>query len=445
MEQLKPEGHIDKGHRIKGHSHSAAPSNVKLIDGTSQHIYMDYNGRGIKRKGWVRSIRQSKALTFCSCTDGSSEFQLTIKEGECIVTGELKVGCSVWLWGEDSTTPKGLYEFKAWTVTVIGQSDDSFPIQPKEHSDEFLRTIPELRGRTLRYAERWKVRSVASQAVHDFFRKEGYFQYYTPIITQADCEGAGETFKASTDWMSADLTVSGQLHLEAGMMSLGRVYNFQPCFRAEKSATRKHLSEFWMIEAEAENMDLKASMDLCERLVKHVLIVVEFDKQTKNVARSFIYPEQLTTSVPWPRTTYAQVCIDLGLQWGDDIGAEEEKRLTKFHKGPVFITHYPAEMKPFYMRKVAEPLKTEVAYCFDLIFPEIGELAGGSEREHDHDKLEKAMKDSGMDMTKMQWYLNTRKWGTVPHAGFGLGFERLIMYLTGAEKVHDTIPFPVSY
>ncbi len=392
------------------------------------------------RYAWVRSIRESKNITFCSCTDGGKEFQVTIKK-DVEIDGDLKVGSSILVYGNDSTTPKGLYEFVAISIGVFGVSDDSFPIQPKEHSDEFLRTIPELRGRTLKYADRWKVRSIASQAVHDFFRKEGYFQYFTPIITQDDCEGAGETFKVASDWLSADLTVSGQLHLEAGMMSLGKVYNFQPCFRAEKSTTRKHLAEFWMIEAESFGFfGLERAMDLCERLVKHVMITVEFDKHTKGIAKQFVYPPEMTTSKPWPRITYAEACLKCGVSAGSDIGSEQEKVLTTLYGGPVFVTMYPKDLKPFYMRK-----NDESAFCFDLIFPEVGELAGGSERESDHKKLEQAMREGGMDMEKMQWYLNTRKWGTVPHAGFGMGFERLIMFLTGAEKVHDVIPFPNAF
>lgn len=388
------------------------------------------------RYAWIRSIRYSKNIMFCACTDGLKEFQVTIKENT-EVNGDLKVGSCIMVYGEDSTTPRGLYEFLAIIVHVIGTSDDAFPIQPKEHSDEFLRTIPELRGRTLKYADRWKARSLASFAVHDFFNMEGYCQYFTPIITQADCEGAGETFKATSDWLSADLTVSGQLHLEVGMMSLGRVYNFQPCFRAEKSATRKHLAEFWMIEAEALGFDLESTMDLCESLVKHVLL------RTTSLIKIGEYNARIIkTADPkqWPRITYTEACQKCGVSEGEDIGSEQEKMLTTLYDGPVFVTHYPKGLKPFYMRK-----EDGYARCFDLIFPDVGELAGGSEREYEHEKLEQAMRDSGMDMEKMQWYLNTRKWGTVPHAGFGLGFERLIMFITGADKVHDVIPFPVSF
>ncbi len=397
------------------------------------------------KTGWVRSIRQSKAITFCSCTNGADEFQLTIKDG-AQVNGTLKVGCSFLALGKDSTTPRGLYEFDAAKVTIVGESDDSFPIQPKEHGDDFLRTIPESRGRSLRYADRWKVRSIASQGVHDVMKELGCYQYFTPIVTEADCEGAGETFRASTDWMDASLTVSGQLHLEVGMMSLGRVYTFSPCFRAEKSMTRKHLSEFWMLEVEMANANLDSMMDVCQGVIRGIMasvVLLHKDGREELAAKldsHHIGLSRVQNSQDWPRISYAQACMDLDLKWGDDIGSEAEKKITEIYKGPVFITHYPQEMKPFYMRK-----HDGVAYCFDLIFPEVGELAGGSEREHDHDKLRVAMEGSGMDMSKMQWYLDTRKWGTVPHAGFGLGFERLVMYLTGAEKVHDVIPFPVAY
>lgn len=394
------------------------------------------------RYAWIRSIRTSKNITFLACTDGAKDFQVTIK-GDTEVDGELKVGASIMVYGNDSTTPRGSYEFVALILRVVGTSDDSFPIQPKEHGDDFLRTIPETRGRSLKYAQRWKVRSHVAHDIHRYLHHLGFLQYFTPIITQADCEGAGETFSATSDWMNESLTVSGQLHLEVGMMSLGKVYTFSPCFRAEKSMTRKHLSEFWMLEVEQAHGDLGSMMDLCELLVKNAcMIAIQVDRQKAQSLKDKMdfYHMDAPDDLPWPRITYKEACERLGLKWGDDIGSEAEQELTYSYKSPVFVTHYPKDMKPFYMRKDGE-----VAYCFDLIFPEVGELAGGSEREDDHDKLEHAMRETGMDMEKMQWYLNTRKWGSVPHAGFGLGFERLVMYLTDAEKVHDTIPFPVSY
>jgi len=286
------------------------------------------------------------------------------------------------------------------------------------------------------------MRSYVAHGIHRFLHHKGYHQYFTPIITEADCEGAGETFKASSDWMDESLTVSGQLHLEVGMMSMGKVYTFSPCFRAEKSVTRKHLSEFWMLEVEQPHGDLHSSMNLCEDIIREALFVAaqaagqDMPKLVDKIESNYMGP----FSEPWPRLTYEEVCKELNLKYGDDIGAEAEQKLMYQFRRPVFITHYPKDMKPFYMRK-----DDKVAYCFDLIFPEVGELVGGSEREHDHGKLQQAMLDSGMDMSKMRWYLDTRKWGTVPHAGFGLGFERLVMYLTGAEKVHDVIPFPVAY
>ena len=391
------------------------------------------------RYAWIRSIRHSKSITFCGCTDGMAEFQVTIKS-DAEIDGDLKVGACLLLYGEDSTTPRGSYEFVAAKVHVIGMSDDEFPIQPKEHSDDFLRTIPELRGRSMKYAKRWRVRSLAARAIHEFFEDRQYHQYFTPIITQADCEGAGETFSVSSDWMKESLTVSGQLHLEVGMMSLGSVYTFSPCFRAERSSTRKHLSEFWMIEAEkvfiAKGLD--HMMDLAEGLVKHVIISISSLEQDSG---KFILEKSGShwTEKRWPRITYDKVCEEFGIEHGSDIGSEAEKMVTDKY-GPACITHYTKGLKPLYMLK-----EERHARCVDLIMPNVGERVGGSEREYRFDELKKSMLETGMDMSKMQWYLNTRRWGTVPHAGFGLGFERLLMYLTDAEKVHDVIPFPISY
>ena len=400
---------------------------------------MESSPEAISRYAWIRSIRQSKNIAFCGCTDGLDEFQVTIKS-DVEIQGELKVGACLHVYGWHSKTPKGLYEFEVISINVIGPSDDDFPIQPKEHTDDFLRTIPELRGRSLKYAKRWKVRSIASRAIHHFMERKGYHQYFTPIITQADCEGAGETFEVSSDWLKESLTVSGQLHLEAGMMSLGNVYTFSPCFRAEKSATKKHLAEFWMLEVESYFMTagLHQMMQFGEDLIKHVILQVS---SLDSDPAAFILEKSGShwQDKPWMRLSYDRVCEEFWLKWGDDINSELEKAITDKY-GPTFITHYPKEMKPFYMLK-----DDRHAICFDLIMPKVGELIGGSSREYRHDKLKKSMMETGMDMEKMQWYLNTRRWGSIPHSGFGLGFERLLMYLTDAEKVHGVIPFPVSY
>lgn len=392
------------------------------------------------RYGWIKSVRTSKAVKyFLSCTDGSDiEFQVTIPH-EVLVEGDIKVGASFLATGTDSTTPRGMYEFLASSFKIAGKSDDEFPIQPKEHSKDFLRTIPELRGRAREFQAIWKIRHIISQRIHQYLSEEGFCQYYTPVITKADCEGAGETFSAKCDWMDANLTVSAQLQGEVGMMSLGKIYTFGPCFRAEKSATRKHLSEFWMIEPEAAFYDLTQAMDLAQSLIQGVLRYIVGYSQHE---LSFVGGDEHIRKVafePWKRISYKAIATEFGVGYGEDISSEIEKKITDKY-GPTFITHYPASLKPFYMKKIDGE-----AYCFDLIFPEVGELVGGSEREEDYDMLKLEMEKSGLDMEKMKWYLDTRRWGSVPHSGFGLGLERLIAFITKADKVHDVIPFPVSF
>jgi asparaginyl-tRNA synthetase len=392
-------------------------------------------------KGWIKSIRQSKGLTFMTITDGKMDHQLTLKEGEYLMTGDLKVGASFIAKGYESKTPRGFDEFVVSEIEIVGKSDDDYPIQPKYHSDEFFRSVPELRGRAKKFQGIWKIRHHLTQGIHRFFEDEGFFQYYTPIITHADCEGAGETFVAKSDWMEEKLTVSGQLHGEVGMLSLGKIYTFSPCFRAEKSTTKKHLSEFWMIEPEMAFYDLDETIKLAEKMVKgaisYVISKSEYDFKQLGVDSSL-----LTTIVEkdWMKVPYSEIVKSFGVKWGDDISSEIEQKIVSHYGVPVFVTHYPKELKPFYMKK-----GEFVADCFDLIFPVVGEIIGGSQREEDYQTLKTEMEKSELDIDKMQWYLDTRKWGSVPHSGFGLGFERLLMFITGATKIHDVIPFPVSY
>ena len=396
------------------------------------------------KKGWIKSIRRSKGFIFLSVTDGSKDYQITIEDSKCTITGELKVGASFEAKGKDSETPKGLYEFLSTDFKVTGESDDAYPIQPKNHTDDFLRTIPELRGRAKKYQAIWKIRHHLTQAIHKYFDEHAFYQYYTPIITTADCEGAGETFDVTTEWLHEKLTVSGQLHGEVGMMSLGQIYTFSPCFRAEKSTTKKHLSEFWMIEPEMAFYDLEKTIKFAEDFVKAVI-----DETMKRSKYEF---EQLGFSIDykialgklitdkWKVVTYDEVCSKFSITWGEDISSDMEKKIVEHFGVPTFITHYPKDLKPFYMKK-----DERVAYCFDLIFPEVGELIGGSQREDSSEKLEKSILAGGLDPEKMKWYTSTRKWGSVEHSGFGLGFERLLMFITKASKIHDTIPFPISY
>lgn len=398
-----------------------------------------------KLTGWIKSVRDQKGMLFLSVTDGARDHQVTIKRDQCLIIetrGTIAIGASFVAIGEDSLTPKGLPEFLAKAFEIAGKSDDTFPIQPKAHGFDFLRTIPELRGRTKHFQATWKIRHHMTQAIHRFFEAEGFYQYYTPIITQADCEGAGQTFDVTSDWLKEKLTVSGQLHGEVGMMSLGKIYTFSPCFRAEKSATKKHLSEFWMIEPEMMFYDLDQTIDLAERMIKHVLryVVDKCEYEFKQLEVDVLQFERLISAKPWVRMRYVDVCQQFGLQDGEDVSSEMEKTLTDAHQSPVFVTQYPASLKPFYMKQ-----ESGYAKCFDLLFPEVGELIGGSEREDDYAVLYKRITDASIDLSKMEWYLKTRQWGSVPHSGFGLGFERLLMFVTKMQKIHDVIPFPISY
>jgi asparaginyl-tRNA synthetase len=388
------------------------------------------------RKGWIKSIRKSKGLKFIPITDGSKDHQITYKEGLTEVIGELKVGASIIVEGFESKTPRGFDEYVAEKITVVGVSDDDYPLQPKKHTDEFFRSIPHLRGRARQFQEIFKARHYLTQAIHYYMESVGFFQYYTPIITTADCEGAGETFKVTSDWLDEQLTVSGQLHGEVGMMALGHIYIFGPTFRAEKSATRKHLSEFWMVEPEMAWYDLAETVDFTEDFIKVIIgqTMVRMKKDGVDVS----HLEELRDPLKrWAIKTYDEVQEEFGFEWGLDVSSEVEKKVTDKY-GPTFITHYPKDIKPFYMKK-----DDRHALCFDLIFPGVGEIVGGSQREEDYQTLKDAMVD--LDEEKMQWYLDTRKWGSVPHSGFGLGFERLLMFITKAVKIHDVIPFPVSY
>jgi asparaginyl-tRNA synthetase len=391
-------------------------------------------------KGWIKSIRQSKGLMFLAITDGQRDHQLTLKEGEYEIIGELKVGASFISDGYESVTPRGFDEFVVSKITIVGKSDDEYPIQPKRHSSDFLRTVPELRGRTKSLQSTFKMRHYLSQELHKFFSEKGFIQYWTPVITQADCEGAGETFGVKTDWLEEKLTVSAQLHGEVGMMALGQIYTFGPCFRAEKSSTKKHLSEFWMVEPEMAFYSLEETIDLSEEMLKSMLSgILKYEDDFRKIETDTSHITSILDK-SWVRIKYEDVCLDFGLKFGEDISSDIEKLLIDKYKLPVYVTHWPKDLKPFYMKK-----DDKFAYCFDLIFPEVGELIGGSAREDDYDILKSEMIKSGLDMDKMDWYLKTRKWGSVPHAGFGLGFDRLVTFVCKLQKIHDSIPFPISY
>lgn len=393
------------------------------------------------KRGWVKSIRVSKGLYFIAVTDGSTDYQITIIQDKCPIDGEIKVGCSFESTGVDSKTPKGSYEFLASSFKVIGKSDDSYPIQPKFHSPEFLRSIPEHRGRTKQFQAIWKIRHRLTQEIHKFFDKENVYLYTPALITAADCEGAGETFDVKSDWLEAKLTVSSQLYGEVGARSLGKIYTFGPCFRAEKSATRKHLAEFQMVEPELSWYHLKDIIPFSERFVKRIIAGV-ISKCKYEFDQLGITSEHLLKIIQtdWQIISYDEICEMFGVKWGDDINSEMEQKIVTHFGVPVFITHYPKQLKPFYMAG-----DERVAYNYDLIFPEVGELVGGSERESSYEVLKKSMIDSGIDIDRMKFYLDLRRYGSCVSSGFGLGFDRLLMFITKAAKIHDVTPFPVSF
>ena len=440
-------------------------------------------GSEVTVQGWIRSKRDSKAgISFLAINDGSHFDSL-----QCVVANtlsnyesevlKLSTGCSVIVSGElvSSQGQGQSVEIQASTVTVIGDVDDpeSYPIAKKRHTFEYLRTQAHLRTRTNTFGAITRLRHELAKGIHDFFHEQGFFWVNTPIITGSDCEGAGELFRVSTldlqnlprngagevdtsqDFFGGDayLTVSGQLAVESYCLSMSKVYTFGPTFRAENSNTSRHLAEFWMVEPEIAFADLKANADLAEALLKYVSARVLdrcesdlgfFQQRIDNTVL-----ERLTAIVDKPFITVSYTdAIDILKQsgkrfefpvaWGIDMASEHERFLAEEHfKAPVVVTDYPKEIKAFYMR-LNDDEKTVAA--MDVLAPGIGEIIGGSQREERLDVLDARM-DEGLKET-LWWYRDLRRYGTVPHAGFGLGFERLIAYITGMENVRDVIPFP---
>ena len=440
-------------------------------------------GSEVTVQGWIRSKRDSKAgISFLAINDGSHFDSL-----QCVVANTLRnyesevlklsTGCSVIVSGElvSSQGQGQSVEIQASTVTVIGDVDDpeSYPIAKKRHTFEYLRTQAHLRTRTNTFGAITRHRHELAKGIHDFFHEQGFFWVNTPIITGSDCEGAGELFRVSTldlqnlprngagevdtsqDFFGGDayLTVSGQLAVESYCLSMSKVYTFGPTFRAENSNTSRHLAEFWMVEPEIAFADLKANADLAEALLKYVSARVldrcETDLGFFQLRIDNTVLERLSAIVDKPFITVSYTdAIDILKQsgkrfefpvaWGIDMASEHERFLAEEHfKAPVVVTDYPKEIKAFYMR-LNDDEKTVAA--MDVLAPGIGEIIGGSQREERLDVLDARM-DEGLKET-LWWYRDLRRYGTVPHAGFGLGFERLIAYITGMENVRDVIPFP---
>lgn len=432
--------------------------------------------------GWVRTNRDSKALGFMEINDGScfKGLQVVYEDGKVddfAATAKLNVGTAVIVEGNLILTPeaKQPFEINATKVTVEGESTPDFPLQKKRHSLEYLRTIAHLRPRTNIYSAAFRVRSVAAYAIHSFFQSEGFIYAHTPIISCSDCEGAGEMFQVTTLDMNnppknedgsidysqdffgkkASLTVSGQLQGEIMAQAFGKIYTFGPTFRAEKSYTQRHAAEFWMIEPEIAFADLKDNMDLAEAMIKYVIkYVMAHCEQDIAFLNQFVDKgliERLTAvaNSDFGRVTYTDAIklleehndkFEYKVFWGCDLQTEHERYLTEqIFKKPVFVTDYPKEIKAFYMR-LNDDGKT-VAAC-DCLVMGIGEIIGGSQREERLDVLKERMAELGLKEEDYWWYLELRKYGGTKHAGFGLGFERLVMYLTGISNIRDVLPFP---
>ncbi len=435
----------------------------------------------VRAKGWVRTVRDSKAVLFLELNDGSSIHGLqVVVDDSCAdiaVARELSTGAAVSVEGTLIASPaKGQsVELKASRVELIGAAPPEYPLQKKRHSMEFLRSIAHLRVRSNTFGAVFRVRSTLAQAVHEFFQSRGFVYVHTPIITASDCEGAGEMFRVTTldpaapprdakgeiDWehdffaKPSYLTVSGQLNGESFALGLSDIYTFGPTFRAENSNTARHVAEFWMIEPEMAWCDLDDDATLAEAFVKHTLTqalsrcgddMKFFDDR---IEKGLIARLEAVVNASFERMTYTQAVAALlasgksfeyPVAWGSNLQAEHERWLTEEHVGrPVFVTDYPKEIKAFYMRRNDDG-KTVAA--MDMLVPRIGELIGGSQREERLDVLADAIAHSGQPADAYEWYLDTRRFGTAPHAGFGLGFERLVMYVTGMENIRDVIPFP---
>ncbi len=425
--------------------------------------------------GWVRTRRDSGSLSFLEINDGSSlaNLQIIVEGTVANYADEVKkltTGCAVTVSGRLEISPaKGqAVELHADAIQVVGWADpEQYPLQKKRHSFEFLREITHLRPRTNALGAVARVRSRLSYSVHTFFQQRGFLQIHTPIITTSDCEGAGEMFMVSagkTDTAQegndffgkpAGLTVSGQLQAEVYALSLGDVYAFGPTFRAENSHTSRHLSEFWMIEPEMAFCDLNGNMRIAEDLLKYLLAdVLEtchedmllfdnyiekglIDKLTSVLESSFGH---ITYSEAIEVLLKAKKKFEFPVSWGIDMQSEHERYLTEEVYGkPLIVTDYPASFKPFYMR-VNDDNKTVAA--MDILVPGIGEIVGGSQREERYDVLYKRMLEANIDVREYAWYLDLRKFGSVPHSGFGLGFERLVQYVTGMANIREVIPFP---
>lgn len=468
---------------------------TKILDALKRTDY----GQKICVKGWVRTKRGSKNVTFIALNDGSiiHNIQIVAERGKIDehIIDLIHTGVSLSVIGEliQSQGSGQNVEIIAHDITVLGEADpDSYPLQPKRHSLEFLREKAHLRFRTNTFSAIFRIRHAMTFAIHQFFNQKGFVNLHSPIITGSDAEGAGEMFQVTTldleqlsktkegkidyskDFFGkmTHLTVSGQLEGELAALALGEIYTFGPTFRAENSNTSRHLAEFWMIEPEMAFYDINDNMDLAEEMLKYLVKyalenckddldflekrLLDEEKNKAQAERSALKLKEKLNFVianDFVRITYSEA-VDIlknstpakkgkfqyPVEWGIDLQSEHERYLVEKHfKKPVILTNYPKEIKAFYM-KLNEDEKTVRA--MDVLFPGIGEIIGGSQREEDFDKLLKRMEEMNIPKEEMDWFLDTRRFGTVPHSGYGLGFERLMLFVTGMTNIRDVIPFP---
>ncbi|MBE7093871.1 MAG: asparagine--tRNA ligase [Clostridiales bacterium] len=441
-----------------------------------------YGGKQVTVAGWAKSIRDSKAFGFIELNDGScfKNTQIVFERATLENYDDIahqNVGCALVITGEVILTPenKQPYEIKAAKIEVEGESTPDYPLQKKRHTVEFLREIAYLRPRTNLFGAAFRIRSEAAFAIHKFFNERGFVYVHTPIITASDCEGAGAMFQVTTvdideqvksgkpvdykkDFFGkkASLTVSGQLSAETYAMAFGNVYTFGPTFRAEHSNTARHAAEFWMIEPEMAFCDLAGDMDVAEGMVKaiidHVMSVCadELNFLNQFVDKGLLERLENVRSNSFVRLTYTEAIEilkqnadkfdDKNIFWGKDLQSEHERFITEqVFKKPVFLTDYPKEIKAFYMKQNPDGKTVAAA---DLLVPGVGELIGGSQREDDYEVLKARIEELGMNPEDYWWYLNLRRFGGTEHAGFGMGFERMVMYLTGIANIRDVLPYP---
>ena len=455
---------------------------MELID--IRELYRNkeqYIGKKVQIGGWIRSVRDSKTFGFVVVNDGTYFEPLQVVYHDTMenfaTISKLNVGSAIIVKGDLVATPdaKQPFEIQAVEITVEGASTADYPLQKKRHTLEYLRTMTHLRARTNTFQAVFRVRSLIAYAIHQYFQDRDFVYVHTPIITGSDCEGAGEMFRVTTmdidnlprtedgkidyslDFFGKEtsLTVSGQLNGETYAMAFKNIYTFGPTFRAENSNTTRHAAEFWMIEPEIAFADLKDDMAMAEGMLKHVIRYVlehapeEMQFFNQFVDQGLLERLQIVADSDFGHVTYTQAIeileknndnFDYKVTWGCDLQTEHERYLTEqIFKKPVFVTDYPKDIKAFYM-KMNEDGKTVAA--MDLLVPGIGEIIGGSQREDDYDKLVKRMEEMKLKTEDYEFYLDLRKYGSARHAGFGLGFERCVMYLTGMSNIRDVIPFP---